>query len=79
MPLALKAAWEVRSGLHPQHVITEDSKSWHYTSEDYEKDRKTPPDQPTIFSRYDQEAHDYARSLTNPRHCNYVRVEFLWL
>lgn len=79
MALALKAQWYVRSGLFPGHVIEEDCKSWLYTSADFEKDRDTPPEEKTIFARYDEEAHDYARSLTDPRRCNYVRCEFVWV
>ena len=83
MPVALKATWRVLAGLHQEHIIPEYTKQWAYTSNDFENDvalpDPLPPGQLSTFQRYDQEAHEYARSITDPRRVNYVRVEFLWL
>jgi len=76
---ALKAAWSVKAGLHQQHELPEYFRQWAYTSSDFEKDRATPDDQPTIFQKLDEEAHTYARSITDPRRLNYVKLEFIWI
>ena len=80
MPLtAAKALIEVQAGVIPGTVMPEYTKRWDYTSDDFEKDRETPQDQPTIFSRRLQEAHDYAMGLSNPAYVNWVRVDWMWI
>jgi hypothetical protein len=80
MPLvAAKAIIEVEAGVIPGEPIESFTKRWGYTSEDYELDKKTPPDQPTIFSKRLQEAHDYAMGLSNPAYVNWVRVDWIWV
>lgn len=74
-----KAILRVTAGVIPGQPMAEYAKLWSYTSDDYEKDRETPQDQPTIFSRYLDEAHDYAKGLSNPAYVNWVRVEWLWI
>ena len=54
-------------------------KNWTYTSDDYEADSHAAPSQPTIFSRYLDEAHDYAKGLADPHYVNWVRVDWLWI
>lgn len=74
----IKASWSVQAGLYPGDVIPEYSKQWVYTSDDFEADKSVPKNQPTIFSKLDEEVHLYARHITNPFYVNYVRVDFLW-
>jgi hypothetical protein len=79
MRVALKAALQVTAGVVPGIGMAEYTKRWEYTSEDYESDRETPPDRPTIFSKLLDEAHDYAKGLTNPVYVNWVHTEWLWI
>ena len=80
MPIeAAKAFWQVTAGLHQEHIIPEYSRQWGYTSSEYEKDCQTPESEPTIFQKRDIEVHEYARSITDPRRVNYVKLEFLWV
>lgn len=80
MPLrAAKAIIEVYAGVIPGQPMAEFTKRWDYDSDDFEQDKKTPPDQPTIFSKRVQEAHDYAMGLSNPAYVNWVRVEWIWI
>jgi hypothetical protein len=76
---ACKALFEVRAGVISGVPIAEFSKRWTYDSEEFEQDRQTAQDQPTIFSTRLQEAHDYAMGLSNPAHVNWVRVDWLWV
>jgi len=77
--LAAKAVIGVYAGVIPSQPMAEYTKCWNYTSDDYELDRKTPQDQPTLFSIRLKEAHDYAMGLSNPAHVNWVRVDWIWL
>ena len=80
MPMrAAKAFIEVRAGILPGQAMPEYSKQWGYTSEEYEADAKTPGDQPTIFSKLLDEAHGYAKGLSNPAYVNWVRVDWIWV
>lgn len=74
-----KALITVTAGVLPGQAMAEYGKQWSYNSDDYEADSHTPPDQPTIFSRYLDEAHDYAKGLSNPGYVNWVRVDWLWV
>jgi hypothetical protein len=77
--VAAKAFIEVCAGVIPGIVIDGYTKCWSYTSQDYEQDKTTPQDQPTIFSQRLQEAHDYALGLSNPTYVNWVRVDWTWV
>lgn len=59
--------------------MPEYTKTWAYSSDGYEKDRLTPQDQPTIFSKMLDEAHEYAKGLSNPAHVNWTRVDWIWV
>lgn len=76
---ACKAIIEVTAGVIPQEVVAQHTKRWTYDSDDYELDGRTPQDQPTIFSKRLQEAHDYALGLSNPAYLNWVRVDWMWV
>lgn len=76
---ALKAQWIVQAGVIPLEAMAEYTRSWSYTSDELESDRETSQDQPTIFSKRDTEAHEYARSITDPARINWVRVTFMWM
>jgi hypothetical protein len=76
---ACKALFEVSAGVVPGHPMAEFSKRWSYDSDEFEQDRQTPQHLPTIFSKRLEEAHDYARGLSNPAHLNWVRVDWVWV
>ena len=77
--IACKAIFEVHAGVVPGSAMPEYTKRWSYNSDEYQQDRETPQDQPTIFSKHLQEAHDYAMGLSNPAYVNWVRVDWLWV
>jgi hypothetical protein len=79
MPVAAKAVIHVMGGILPHYPIPEHSKSWHYTSTDFEADQLIPKDQPTKFSTMLDEAHEYAKGLSNPAYLNWVKVEWMWI
>jgi hypothetical protein len=80
MPLlALKARIEVHAGVIFEESLAEHHRTWSYTSADYEADKAVPADQPTAFSKMLDEAHEYAKGLSNPAYVNWVRVYWLWL
>jgi hypothetical protein len=80
MPLlAAKAIITVVGGIIPGTEMPEHSKRWSYTSRDYEEDRQVPQDQPTKFSKMLDEAHEYAKGLSNPAYMNWVRVDWFWV
>ena len=80
MPMeAAKALIEVQAGIIPGSALPEYTKRWGYTSREYEEDKLVAPDQPTIFSKRLQEAHNYAVGLSNPAYVNWVRVDWIWV
>ena len=94
MPLALKARFTVQAGVIPGQAMEEYTKSWLYTSVDweadaalpampegYELDRSGPLDQPHMsrFTRMMFEMERYAGTLIHPARCNWVRTEWLWI
>lgn len=80
MPIkAAKAFFTVYAGVIPGEPIAEYTKRWGYTGEDYEQDKTVAKDQPTVFSKRLQEAHDYAMGLSNPAYVNWVRVDWIWV
>jgi hypothetical protein len=78
MPVALKAAWEVRAGIVPGTTRHELTRQWVYTSLDYEADRKLPPEQETKFVQLRKEATDYWVSLNDPRQHNWADLTWIW-
>jgi hypothetical protein len=76
---ACKAIFQVTAGVIPYQPMPEYTKRWGYDSREYEQDTHTPRDQPTIFSKRLQEAHDYAMGLSNPAYTNWVRVDWMWM
>jgi hypothetical protein len=79
MPLACKAMITVTAGVIPWQEMPEHTKRWSYDSADYERDKQTPQDQPTIFSKMLDGAHEYAKGLSNPAYLNWVRVDWIWV
>jgi hypothetical protein len=76
---AAKALFEVTAGVLPGFPMPEYTKSWGYTSDEYEQDRQTPPEEMTIFATRLNEVHEYAKGLSNPAYLNWVKVEWLWV
>jgi hypothetical protein len=73
-----KGAWQVRAGIIPGTPELEFGRIWAYTSEDYEKDVATPPEQNTIFAQRRDEALEYAKGLIDPARLNWVEVTWIW-
>ena len=74
---ALKATWTVTAGILIDKPIDEYSKRYTYTSKMQSEDRDGKYT-PGHFDRIKDEAHDYARSLTDPRLLNWVDITFIW-
>jgi hypothetical protein len=63
-------------------ALPEHTRRWAYASSQYEQDlelRGRDPDAETQFERLDQEARQYAEQLRDPRHLNWVRLDWLRL
>jgi len=73
--VALKAQWAVYAGLLPGQDMTEHTKTWSYTSLDYDKDGGA---RGFRWMGMGADAHAYAGQLA-ARGLNHVRVEYLWL
>jgi hypothetical protein len=63
----------------PGHNIKEYSRFWYYTSADYTEDATVSTLEDTAFSRMQEEAYTYAKSLPIPGLLNWVTVEVMWL
>jgi hypothetical protein len=74
-----KAIFQVNAGIIPGQPMAEHARRWSYNSDEYEQDQMTAQDQPTIFSKRLEEAHDYAKGLSNPAYLNWVTVDWLWM
>lgn len=79
MRMAAKAIIAVHAGVIPGVPMEEYGKRWSYNSDQFEQDKTTPQDQPTIFSKLLDEAHSYAKGVSNPAYVNWVQVNWLWL
>lgn len=77
--IACKALITVVAGVLPGYEMPQYGKRWSYNSDDYERDSATPQDQPTTFSKMLDEAHEYAKGLSNPGYVNWVRVDWVWV
>jgi hypothetical protein len=73
-----KAVWEVHAGLIPGQPMKEFFRRFIYTSADYERDQQVPPNEMTLFTASMYAAHDYAKSLTDPRRVNWVYINWIW-
>jgi hypothetical protein len=82
-----RCCWEVVCGLIPGgDPLPEYTRRWVITSEWWERVQnmsedefaKQYPNGQTEFITYQFEAHEYARSLTNPDSFNWVRVDWIW-
>ena len=66
----LKLAIEVQAGIIPGEPMSEFTKAWHLTSEEYD-------DPDTYFAKAGA-ANLYALTLQNPSRVNWVRLEWIW-
>src|ERR1700751_1259978 len=82
-----RCCWEVVCGLIPgRDPLPEYTRRWVITGEWWEglqnmsedEFAKQYPNGQTEFITYQCEAHEYARSLTNPDSFNWVRVDWIW-
>lgn len=79
MPVAAKAFWTVTAGIIPDQPMPEHSRTWCYTSVDYEHDATVPPDEPTRYAKTRDEAQAYADRLMDPRSLNWVKFDWFWV
>jgi len=79
MPLALKAQCTVTAGVIPGEMMSDHTRVWSYTGLDYVADQAIPADQPTRFSKMLDEAHAYAKGLSNPAYLNWVKTIWMWM
>jgi hypothetical protein len=73
----LVACWEVSAGLIPGRPDGEFTRRWPITSPDWHQlgdDARR-----AAYLKASDEAHDYAKSLEDPRRINWVRVDWIWL
>jgi hypothetical protein len=85
----LRCFWEVTAGVIPGHPMPELSKSWTITEEYVQTIREMDeltqeqwmehfPEGTKLF-QFQQDALEYARSLTDPSKVNWVKVEWVWV
>lgn len=81
-----RCCWEVVAGLIPGQPMPEFTRRWTITGEYWEKINamsdeeffKEFPEGKSNFQKFQIEAQEYARSLTDPRRVNWVRVDWIW-
>lgn len=85
MSAVAKAVWEVRAGFVPGLPLSELTKRWVYTSEDFAKDEasNTLPrldliGYHAVFSKMRAEAMDYCMQMQNPSWCNWAELTYIW-
>ncbi len=76
-----KAWFVVYAGVILGEAMEEYTKAFTYTAEDYDYDTSNEPQEgvPTRFEQRLEEAHTYAKSITNPQYVNWVDTKFIWL
>lgn len=67
-PVTARCAWEVVAGLLPGRPEPDLTRRFVLSSDD--------PDE--RFAELYQQAADYAAGLTDPRHLNWVRLDWVW-
>jgi hypothetical protein len=75
-----KAAWRVMAGVIPGQPIEEYTRTWTYTSEDYEEDGRHAKDaayQP-IMLKLMFEAMAYQMQMSDHRILNFSMLEWIW-
>lgn len=77
MPPALKGYWQVTAGIMPDRPMHQLTRTWTYTSVDYDEDVKSG--ETALFDKARDGATDYVKSLQDPRTCNWVKLEWLWV
>lgn len=70
---------QVQVGLSSELLIPEQCRSWHYTSEDFERDRSRPTGEQSTLSELCIEASNHALHHMDPRAFNFVNLQWLWL
>lgn len=77
-----RLCFQVMAGIVPGQGLPEFTEEWWMSSEQWEalcKREDITPDHPeNLFTRAQDEAHWYAKRLTDPRVVNWVRVDFIY-
>jgi hypothetical protein len=76
---ATKALWIVRAGVIVGEPIAQYTRSWVYTSRDYDLDQTKGPEEMTRFSEIVLEVQAYSTGLTDPTYVNWVNSSFTWI
>jgi len=76
--LSLRGAWEVRVGLIPGQALPDYTRTFVYSSDDYERDRSAAAGDETAFVTLREQAFEYAKDRMNPHAFNWVEVVWIW-
>lgn len=74
--LVLKGQWTVTAGIIPGQVESQYTKSWLYNSDDLARDQYQNW---SLWHQMKNEAHEYAKSITDPSKVNWVAVDWMWV
>lgn len=82
----LKCAWEVRAGLVPNKPMPEHTRRWFLTSDVWHQEnemseeefKRRHPDGKSTFTNFRDNAYAYAQQLNDPRHLNWVSIDWIW-
>lgn len=79
-PVMLRGYFRVRMGVVPGAEEREYTKSFYYTSEDYDYDGLHPADtvEETRFEKVMKQANDYYLVHVDPSSMNWVSMDFIW-
>lgn len=77
--VSARAAWEVTAGIIPGKPMQEFTRAWALLSDDWYGPDGRPSDAGIAeFTRLQNVATEYARSLTDPSRLNWVRIDWIW-
>lgn len=77
-PLSLRGAWEVRVGLIPGQALQDYTRTFVYSSDDYERDSASAAGDETVFANLREQAFEHAKDVMNPQAFNWVEVVWIW-
>jgi len=76
--LSLRGAWEVRVGLVPGQALSDYTRTFVYSSDDYERDCNAAAGDEAVFATLREQAFEYAKDVMNPQAFNWVEVVWIW-
>jgi len=83
----MRCIWKVTAGVVPGQSLSEHTRRWIITSENWEKENSMPeeefkeefPDGKSTYMKFRDEAYEYAKGLNHPQYLNWVNVEWMWM